>query len=264
MTDIKVTVGELGFAVGLVATLRRGFELVKDELGLTDGATQTVLSVSGQSLIAHELATLADKRIELSPPLRQAAEIVAGAEWAVRCARNLGERTQHLTVHIAPTGLLAQDVQADVALRLSVLPTVAAMLDRIAAFFELPPCDGPLTRVSRAAMDELGKLPPGASLVGALAAHGLPTAEAAGLASDINASRWKGTISRIARPKGQEPSLRLAVAVVCGSHTWMIDTRNPDYALVSRASRRNLGESVKGILRDLDSTARKFDRAGEL
>lgn len=44
----------------------------------------------------------------------------------------------------------------------------------------------------------------------------------------------------------------------------MIDTRNPDYALVSRASRRNLGESVKGILRDLDSTARKFDRAGEL
>lgn len=124
MTDIKVTVGELGFAVGLVATLRRGFELVKDELGLTDGATQTVLSVSGQSLIAHELATLADKRIELSPPLRQAAEIVAGAEWAVRCARNLGERTQHLTVHIAPTGLLAQDVQADVALRLSMLPTV--------------------------------------------------------------------------------------------------------------------------------------------
>lgn len=262
MSELKVTVGELGFALGVVATARRGFDLVKDELGLPDDATQTVLAISGQSLLAHDLATHGDKSIQLVPPLREAAEIIAGTEWAVRCARQIEGRNQSVTIYIAPKGLIAQTVEGDVVLRLTVLPTVAAMLERIASFFELPPAEGALTRVSREDMEALAKLGPTKDLGAALARAGVSEGNA--LAGDIKQSLWKGTIARVSHAKSQLPESQLAVAIVYGSYTWMLDTRDPDFTLVGRASRKNLGESIKGILRGLDATTLKFDLRGEL
>src|SRR5687768_2990288 len=59
--ELRLTVGELGFAVGVVATMRRALELLRTELGVHDDAgARAVLAASSHSLVARQLATWGD------------------------------------------------------------------------------------------------------------------------------------------------------------------------------------------------------------
>ncbi len=267
--ELRLTVGELGFAVGVVATLGRALELIRAELGVTDDSgARAVLAASSHSLVARQLATRRDDEVRLAPSLRTAAEIIAESEAALRCERVIGERVESLAFHLAPAGILAQQVEDDVVLRLWSEPRVAGVIERASAFFELPPIEvEPAVRpvrIDRAAMRELGRLGERADLAAELDRFGVPPSTSSTFAADLASARWKGTLTATRSPRGQEPAADLLFAVVSGAQTWFIDTRNPGFATLGVASRHHLDQVARAALRELVPTPRTPDRTADL
>jgi hypothetical protein len=272
MTDLRLTAGEIAFGVGVVSTLDRALEIVRTQLGIEDHERgRAVLAASGQSLVARELATQADREVRLAGPLLDAAELVAGAEWLLRCARVTGKRVERLLFHLAPTGILAQIVEGELVHRVSPVPGVGALVDRMVAWFALPPADParwpPAMRpllLDRALLDELGRLSDTAAIDRELIARGVPAELSTPFAADLAAPRWKGGASLVHCPKGQPASVHSSLVLLSGARNWLVDALRDDGAVLGEASRERFGEAVKDMLRSLDSTTRKLDRAGEL
>jgi hypothetical protein len=267
--ELRLTVGELGFAVGVVATMRRALELLRTELGVHDDAgARAVLAASSHSLVARQLATWGDGDVRLAPLLRTAAEIVAQSELTVRCDRVTGGRVDSLAFHLAPGGILAQRVEDEVVLHLWYEPRIAGLIERASAFFELPSSDMqppiPPVRIDRAAMPELGRLGDRADVGAELARYGVPRSTGVRFAADLASARWKGTITTTRSPANQAPTADLLLALVSGIETWFIDTRNPSHAILSVATRQHLAQVTRATLRALDSTGRTLDRAADL
>jgi hypothetical protein len=265
MAELRLTLGELGFAVGVASTLERGLNLVRGELGLDENHARTTLAASGHSLVARELATPAARAVKLAPALAEVAEIVAGAEWLIRMVRATGKRSETLVFHVAPTGAIARSPDGDVVHRVAVVPGVAGIVARATGFYDLPPGDdAEPVRLIRGAIDDLARLPPHADLSAALRARGVPDAIAGPFAADLSAARWRGTVSRIQAPKGQRATAATLLALVSGGRTWMIETGESDAAALGPATRPRFAEALTAILRTLDATTRGFDRAGAL
>jgi hypothetical protein len=256
--ELRVTVGELGFAVGVVATQRRGLELVRKELGVDDDSwARAVLAASSHSLIARQLATRVEGDVRLAPLLHTAAEIVVQSDLVLRCERVTGGRAEGLAFHLAPGGILAHRVEDDVVLRLWYEPRVAGLIDRASAFFELPTSDReppvPPVNIDRAAMRELGRLGERADVGAELARFGVPRSTGARFAADLASARWKGTITTTRGPGNNAPA-DVLLALVCGIETWFIDTRNPGHAILSIATRQHLAQVTRAILRSIGPT----------
>jgi hypothetical protein len=287
--ELRLTIGELGFAVAAVATLGRALELVRTELGVADDdCARAVLAASAHSLAARGLAARGDGAVRLAPPLRIAAEIVAASERALRCERVAGARVESPTgvppdapgsgsrqevrwgsvaFHLSPAGILAQAVEDEVVLRLAAEPGISGLIDRVSAFFELPAADaepGRNARIDRAAMRELGRLHESADIASELARRGVPWSIGARFADDLASARWKGAITVTSGRPGEAPASELVGALVAGAKTWFLDTRSPDFALLGVASRPRLDEAVRAALRAVESTTPSLDRAAAL
>jgi hypothetical protein len=255
--ELRLTVAELGFAVGVVATTTRALELVRAELGVVDDTSaRAMLTASSHSLVARQLATRGDGDVRLAPLLRTAAEIVARSELAVRCERVTGGRVESLAFHLAPGGILAQRVEDEVVLRLWYEPRVAGLIERASAFFELPSSDReppvPPIRIDHAAMRELGRLGERADAGAELARFGVPGSTSTRFAADLASARWQGTITTTRSPANQAPTADRLLGLVSGIETWFIDTRNPAYAILTVATRQHLAQVTRATLRALE------------
>lgn len=267
MTELRLTVGEIAFAVGVVSTIDRALDIVRLQLDAPEPErAKMALAASGQSLLARELASRHERDVRLVPVLQSAAEIVAGAEWMLRCVRVAGTRLEQLAFHIAPTGMLAQAVEGLVVHRVAPITSVSALIDRAAGFFGLPPIDDAAepVRIERQTLEDVGRLSRAADIGRELAARGVPEAMSRPFAADLANASWKGALSIDHSPKGQAASSRPALFLIAGARRWMVDTRASDAAMLAEASRQRFAAVTKDILRSLDSTTRKFDRAGEL
>jgi len=265
--ELRLTVGEIAFAVGVVSTIDRALEIVREQLEVADPErAKMALAVSGQSLRARELATLPDRDVRLVPALQSAAEIVAGAEWLLRCARVAGKRMQQVMFHLAPTGVLAQVVEDAVVHRITPVAGVGGLVDHAAGFFGLPPTDHAdrPTRLDRQLLDDIAGLSGAREIGRELTARGIPEAVSRPFAGDLADPSWKGGVSIEHCPKGQAADRRTALLLIVGARRWLIDAQATDVAVLQEASRQRFGAAVKDILRGLDSTTRKLDRAGEL
>lgn len=269
MLDLRLTVGELGFAVGVVATMGRALEFVRSELGVDDDTgARAVLAASSHSLVARQLATRGEADVRLAPTLRNAAQIVADSEWALRCERVTGGRVDSLAFHLAPAGILAQRVEDDVVLRLWSEPHTDGMIESASAFFDLPSTDAEPAvrpvRIERAAMRQLGSLGERADVAAELARCGVPRSTSVRFATDLAWARWKGTITTTHSPRNQAPTADLLLALVAGAETWFIDARNPGFATLGVASRQHLGQVTRATPAVVDSTGRMSDRPADL
>lgn len=266
MADLRLTIGELGFAVGVASTLDRGLGLVRSQLGITsESEARTVLTTSGHSLVARELVASGTKALTLAPALQPIAEIVAAAQWTLRLVRTLGKRAEVLAFHLAPAGVVARAADGEVVHRVATVPGVAGLVARAESFFDLPPLDDePGVPLSRAAIDDLARLPEHADIAAALRARGAPDRVAAPFAAALAAPRWRGTVARIHTPRHEHPRITTMIALVAGGQRWMIENREPDTAVLGLGSRQRFAAAIKTILRTLDATTRSFDRAGEL
>jgi hypothetical protein len=269
MTELRLTVGEIAFAVGVVSTIDRALDIVSVQLEAPEPErARMALAASGQSLLARELATRRDRDVVLVPPLQSAAEIIAAAEWMVRCIRVAGKRTEHLLFHIAPTGVVAQAVEGLVVHRLAPVAGVGALIDRASGFFALPPVDiaTDAVRLPRDVLEELGRLSKIAELGRELTRRGVPEAMSRPFAADLADAAGKGAVSVDHTPRGTtQPARSQAwLTLVVGARRWLIDTHEPDAAVIGEASRQRFAAAIEDLLRSLDSTTRAFDRAGEL
>jgi hypothetical protein len=266
--ELRLTVGELGYAIGVVATLRRALDFLRNELGVFDeNSARAVLAASSHSLVARGMATRGESEVRLAPPLRTAAEIAAASEWALRCERVTGERVESLTFHLASGGILAQAVEDEVVLRLARETRIERLVDRVSAFFELPPSDEWTTapvRIERAAMRELGRLHERADVAAELARYGVPRATSVRFAAALASARWKGSISTTCCRRSEEPTGDVVFALVAGVQTWFIDTRNAEFALLGIASHEYFSQAARATLCGLDPAVRALDGAGEL
>ena len=97
-----------------------------------------------------------------------------------------------------------------------------------------------------------------------LIARGVPAELSTPFAGDLIAPHWQGGVSLVHCPKGQPASEQSSLVLLSGARSWLADARRSDGAVLGEASRERFGDAVKGMLRSLDSTTRKLDRAGEL
>lgn len=267
MMELRLTVGEIAFAVGVVSTIDRALDIVGEQLGAREPErARMALAASGQSLLARELASHDGRDVKLAPQLQSAAEIIAGAEWMLRCVRVAGKRTDQLLFHIAPTGVLAQRVEGLVVHRVAGLADVAALVDRAAALFGLAPIDqlAPPVRLPRDVVEELARMPARADVARELTVRGMPEAMSYAFATDLAAPSWKGALSLDHTPKGQPAHTQSALFLFGGARRWQVATYESDAAALGEASHQRLGVAIKDVLRTVDSTTRKFDRAGQL
>lgn len=267
MMELRLTVGEIAFAVGVVSTIDRALGIVRDQLDAREPErAKMALAASGQSLLARELASYTEREVKLAPALQSAAEVIAGAEWLLRCVRVAGKRTEQLNFHIAPSGVMVQTVEGMVVHRVAPIGGVSALIDRAAGFFGLPPLDqaaGPAS-IDRQSLAELGQLPRSADIGRELVVRGVPEALSRLFATDLANVSWKGAVSLDHTPKDRPATSQAALVLIAGARRWLIDTRAPDAAILAEASRQRFAAALIDILRSLDGTTRKFDRAGEL
>jgi hypothetical protein len=271
--ELRLTVGEIAFAVGVVSTLDRALDIVGLQLDAPEPErAKMALAASGQSLLARELASRTERDVRLAPPLQAAAEIIAGSEYLLRCVRVEGKRTEQVFFHLAPTGVLAQVVEGSVVHRVAPVQGVGGLIERASGFFGLPPAEHdnrpvrPVrpVRIERRVLEDLGRLSGAAEIGRELTARGVPEAVSTPFAADLAAARWKGGVTLDHSPKGQRAGTQTSLLIVAGLRYWLIDTHAPEAATLGAASRERFGDAVKAILRTLDSTTRKLDRAGEL
>lgn len=265
--ELRLTVGEIAFAVGVVSTLDRALDIVRDQLAAPEPErAKMALAASGQSLLARELASRTDREVRLAPALHAAAEVIAGADWLLRCFRIAGRRVEQVMFHLAPSGVLAQAVDGLVVHRVAPVTGVSALIDRAAGLFSLPPQDhaaGPV-RLDRKLLEELGELSGAADIARELVARGVPEAISRPFAADLADPAWKGAVSLEHVPKGRPAETQAQLLLIVGARRWLIDTRAPDAAILAEASRQRFAAAIIELLRSLDTTTRKFDRAGEL
>src|ERR1700759_1687782 len=112
MTPLKLTLGEIAFAVASVDTYERAVGLIRTQFEVERIEDALLLiQASAQSLHARDLAVAVPPTIQLTPPLVDIGKVFATSQWMLRCDKDLpAAAAPTLLIHCSPAGVLAHDV----------------------------------------------------------------------------------------------------------------------------------------------------------
>lgn len=259
---LRLTIGELAFAVAQMTTYEKAVKLVSLQFPIERIEDALLLiQASAQSLHARELATQLVPEVRLTPPLQAIGRILGTAEWLLRCSRAVpGAPTESLLLHLSPGGVLAHEVITEHVQRLEQLPNAAAMLGRAADVFGLSHRQStlPTLRLPRELFEAVWAAPP--EDIAAKLGHA-PAAAAllhAGLAEDLAQPMWRGGISTTYYPAQGTPSVEPALYLAAGQRTWLAEPDATGTVLLGEATRQRFAEAASHALDNIPSGHRIF------
>lgn len=264
MTPLRLTIGELAFAVAQATSYEKAVKLVSMQFEVERLEDALLLiQASAQSLHARELATRLVPRVELTPPMVVIGRVLGTAEWLLRCSKTHAARTDSLLLHLSPAGVLAHEVITEHVQRLEAVASVAAMLGRAADFFGLARGELalPTLRVPRELFEAIWAEPePGkiAARLEHLRATGVPALVRSGLAEDLAAAGWRGGISRTYYPHGRAPEVHAVLYLAAGRRTWLAEPDATGDVVIGEATRQRFAEVAARALDDIPSGDRIF------
>lgn len=267
MTPLRLTIGELAFAVAQATSYEKAVKLVSmqfDVERLEDALL--LIQASAQSLHARELATRLVPSVELTPPMVAIGRVLGTSEWLLRCSKTRARETESLLLHLSPAGVLAHEVISEHVQRLEAVASLAELLGRAADFFGLAHGERalPVLRVPREAFEAIWTEPePGkiAARLEHLRATGAPALLRSGLAEDLAAPSWRGGISRTYYPQGRAPDAHAALYIAAGRRTWLAEPDGTGDVTLGEATRQRFAEVAAHALDDIPSGERIFARA---
>jgi hypothetical protein len=210
VTTLRLSVEEVAYAMGLVGepAAARGF-LVSLLGDLEEPEMEGHLYAASHSLMARGLLHLnvAERTQRLDESLASMVDTVLHYDFSVQCSRSAGpaETTPPLVLFFAGRRIVGQTLDAGVISSLEEISDEAEAAARCGAFYDAPDLgnESPelLGAIPVAVLDRAAEIPAPQleELHNWLIEAGLPGEIAAGLAEDLRAQEYRGSIIRIDR-----------------------------------------------------------------
>lgn len=263
-TPLKLTLGEIAFAVAIVDNADRAVQLVARQLDIEQAdAALLLVRLSGHSLLARDLAISLTPTVELTPAVATIGKVFAASRWMLRCSKICGDEISNLLLHASSAGVLAHEVIAEQVHQVAPVADLAALLARVTAFFALRDTDEqlPALALPKPALDAALALHEPRAIEDLLVTHGRPAARARvlhSLAGDIAAPLWRGAVSWAHYPVGVEPMSGAAAHIVSGERDWLLELTSQDTVVVREATRQHLANAFVRALEQIPSAERKI------